>query len=125
MDTKPGLKELNERCEHSITKMNDKQALEFIAKLIDDASDASFERGVKRGLYLLDQIAERTLNDEDAIVEYLRANAWAARSHIVKTRRSWFWDVPEHQEEFLALSRAITHLSILPRSVAAAGHSVL
>ena len=84
MDTKPGLKELNERCEHSITKMNDKQALEFIAKLIDDASDASFERGVKRGLNLLDQIAERTLND-----------------------------VPEHQEGLLALSRAITHLSIL------------
>ena len=90
--------------------MSAAQALAYIGEIIDDSFDASFERGAKRALYLLDELAKRTLSDEDgAVVEYFRANAWAARSHIAKIGQSWSWEVPEHQEELLALSRAATH----------------
>lgn len=107
---KPDLEELNKRCERSISKMSDAQALTYIGKLIDDAFDASFERGAKRALYLLDELAKRTLNDKDgALTEYFRANAWATRSHITNVRQSWSWEAPERQEELLALSRAATH----------------
>ena len=110
METNPDLEDLNKRCERSITKVSDAQALTHIGELIDYAFDASFERGAKRALYLLDELAKRTLSDKDsALVEYFRANAWAALSHMAKTRRSWSWELPEHQEELLALSRAGTH----------------
>lgn len=110
MATKPDLEDLNKRCERSITKMSDAQALTYIGELIDDAFDASFERGAKRALYLLDELAKRTLDDKDGVLtEYFRANAWAARSHIAKVRQSWYWEAPERQEELLALSRAATH----------------
>jgi hypothetical protein len=106
----PQLEALNKRCERSITKMSDAEALTHIAELIDDASDASFERGAKRALYLLDELSKRKLGETDgAIVEYFRANAWAARSHIANVRRSWSWEAPERQEELLALSRAANH----------------
>jgi hypothetical protein len=110
MTTTPGPEDLNKRCERSITKMSDAQALAHIAELIDDSFDASFERGAKRALYLLDELSKRELADKDGVlVEYFRANAWAARSHIANVRRSWSWEAPERQEELLALSRAANH----------------
>jgi hypothetical protein len=110
MTTNSGFEGLNKRCERSITKLSDAQALAHIGRLIDDAFDASFERGVKRALYLLDELSKRELADTDgALVEYFRANAWAARSHIANVRRSWSWEAPERQEELLALSRASNH----------------
>lgn len=105
----PDLEDLNKRCDR-ITKMSDAQALAYIGRLIDDAFDASFERGTKRALYLLDELSKRDLVDADcALIEYFRANAWAARSHIANVRRSWSWEAPERQEELLALSRASSH----------------
>lgn len=110
MTTGPSFEELNKHCERSITKMSDAEALAHIARLIDDAFDASFERGAKRALYLLDELSKRELVDTDgALVEYFRANAWAALSHIANVRRSWSWDAPERQAELLALSRASNH----------------
>jgi hypothetical protein len=110
MTTTPDLEDLNKRCERSITKMSDAQALAYIGELIDDAFGASFERGAKRALYLLDALSKRELVDTDgALVEYFRANAWAARSHIANVRRSWAWEARERQEELLALSRAANH----------------
>ena len=106
----PDLEDLNRRCERSITQMSDAQALAHIGQLIDDAFDASFDRGAKRALYLLDELSKRDLIDADcALIEYFRANAWAARSHIANVRRSWSWEAPERQEELLALSRASSH----------------
>ncbi len=102
--------ELNKRCERSINKMSDADALVHIAQLIDDAADASFERGAKRAIFLLDELAKRPLADTDgALAEYFRANAWAARSQIANVRQSWSWEAPERQEELLALSRAANH----------------
>lgn len=110
MTTNPRFDALSKQCERSITKMTDAEALEHIGQLIDDAFDASFERGAKRALYLLDELSKRELIDTDgAQVEYFRANAWAALSHIANVRRSWSWEAPERQEELLALSRASNH----------------
>lgn len=110
MTTNPGFDGLNKQCKRSITKMSDAKALAHIGQLIDHAFDASFERGAKRALYLLDELAERELIDADgALVEYFRANAWAALSHIANVRRSWSWEAPERQAELLALSRASNH----------------
>jgi hypothetical protein len=104
------LEELGKRCERSITKMSDAEALAHIGELIDDASDASFKRAAKRALYLLDELSKRPLSDTDtALSEYFRANAWAALSYIANIRRSWSWEAPERQEELLALSRASNH----------------
>jgi hypothetical protein len=110
MAMKPHLEDLNKRCERSITKMSDAQALAYIGELIDDAFDASFERGAKRALYLLDELSKRELGDIDgAVAEYFRANTWAVRSQIADVRQSWSWEAPERQEELLALSRASNH----------------
>jgi hypothetical protein len=110
MTTNPGFDDLNKQCERSITKMSDAEALAHIGQLIDDAFDASFERGAKRALFLLDELSKRELiNTDGALVEYFRANAWAALSHIANVRRSWSWEAPERQAELLALSRASNH----------------
>jgi hypothetical protein len=110
MTTNPGFDDLNKQRERSITKMSDAEALAHIGQLIDDAFDASFERGAKRALYLLDELSKRALIDTDGVlVEYFRANAWAALSHIANVRRSWSWEAPERQAELLALSSASNH----------------
>jgi LA2681-like HEPN len=110
MAANPHLDALNKRSERSIAQMNDAEALAHIAELIDDSFDASFERGAKRALFLLNDLSKRALGDkEGALVEYFRANAWAARSHIANVRQSWSWESVERQEELLALSRAVTH----------------
>ncbi|MBS3651004.1 hypothetical protein KEU06_20545 [Pseudaminobacter sp. 19-2017] len=110
MITNPGFEELNKQCERSITKLSDAEALAHIGQLIDDAFDASFERGAKRALHLLDELSKRDLADTDgALIEYFRANVWAARSHIANVRLSWSWEAPERQAELLALSRASNH----------------
>lgn len=51
MTTNPGFDNLNKQCERNITKMSDAEALSHISQLVDDAFDASFERGAKRALY--------------------------------------------------------------------------
>ncbi|WP_313616111.1 LA2681 family HEPN domain-containing protein, partial [Rhizobium sp.] len=102
--------ELSKECERTIIKMSDAEALAHIGTLIDRAFEASYDRGAKRALYLLDELSKRTLAEpHGALVEYFRANAWATRSHVANTRRSWAWEAPEQQEELLALSRASTH----------------
>lgn len=112
VSTTPSFENLSKQCERSITKMSNADALAHIGQLIDDAFGASFERGAKRALYLLDELSNRELIGTDgALVEYFRANAWAALSHTANIRRSWIWEVPERQAELLALSRASNHAS--------------
>jgi hypothetical protein len=104
------LDQWQKRCEQSITKMDDSQALDFIAQLVDDAFDGRSERGAKRAIYLLGELVKRPLREEDGVlVEYFRANAWAALSHIADTKTSWSWEDPNRENELLALSRASSH----------------
>lgn len=110
MTTNLEFEDINKRCERSITKMSDTEALTHIGQLIDDAFDTSLERGAKRALYLLNELSNRELADADGVlVEYFRANAWAALSHIANVRCSWSWEASERQAELLALSRASNH----------------
>jgi hypothetical protein len=110
MPANTSLDALNKQCERSIARMSNAEALAYIAELIDNSFDASFERGAKRALFLLDELSKRALDDKDGVlVEYFRANAWATRSHIAQERQSWSWESVERQEELLALSRAATH----------------
>lgn len=79
MAANPNLDALNKRCERSIAQMSDAEAIAHIAELIDDSFDVSFERGTKRALFLLNDRSKRALGDKDgALLEYFRANAWAA-----------------------------------------------
>lgn len=104
------LERLKKRREISITKMSDHETLDHISQLIDDSRAASYAAGAKRAIYLLDELSSRDLADVDgALVEYFRANAWAALSHIANVRQSWVWEAQELQEELLALSRASNH----------------
>jgi tetratricopeptide (TPR) repeat protein len=94
--------------------LSDTNALAHVGELIDESFDASFESGVKRAIFLPDELSKRQLANADAaLVEYFRANAWAARSHIAHAGQSWSWEVPEFQEELLALSRAANHLGFV------------
>lgn len=106
----PDIDALYKLSERGIARTDDGEALALIAELIDGSFDASFERGAKRALFLLDELGKRPLGDKHgALIEYFRANAWAARSHIAKLRQSWSWESVERQEELLALSRAAIH----------------
>lgn len=78
MTTNPGLEDLNKQCERSITKMSDAEALAHIGKLIDDAFDASFERGSKRALYLLDELAKRKLGESDGALVTKRTGSFTS-----------------------------------------------
>ena len=69
MTTNLGFEGLNKQCERSITKMSDAEALAHIGQLIDDAFDASFKRGAKRALYLLDELSKRELIDTEVAPE--------------------------------------------------------
>lgn len=110
MSNKSDIEILDKMCERSITKLTDDEALNHIGHLIDASHDAAFERGAKRALHLLEELSKRPLIAEDAaLVEYFRANAWAARSRIANARQSWSWENEKHEEEMLALSRAASH----------------
>lgn len=110
MSNQSNLIALNKKCELSIVSMTESEALNHIALLIDRSRDSEFERGAKRALYLLDELATRPLAEEEAaLIEYFRANAWATRSHIANVRQSFAWESEQISEEMLALSRAVNH----------------
>lgn len=102
-----GLEKLRER---SITKLDDRSALEHIGTLIDASQDARYVRGADRALHLLDDLARRDLAFRDgALVEYFRANAWNVKEDVAGDRGSWAWEHPEREQQVLALSRAAVH----------------
>lgn len=101
------VEELRDR---SISKLSDEAALKHIGHLIDASSDAKFARGATRALFLLDKLEKRSLSDEDAaIVEYYRANAWAVKEDVAGDRSSWAWEHPDREQQLLSLSRAVSH----------------
>ena len=102
--------ELARLSSRSIRRLDDDEALAHIALLIDLSGDHKFERGVKRALYLLDELEQRALDPgRDALLQYFRANAWSVRRRLAGERGAWAWENPETQQEILAWSRAVTH----------------
>ncbi|WP_430511622.1 LA2681 family HEPN domain-containing protein [Pannonibacter phragmitetus] len=59
---------------------------------------------------MLDDLEKRSLAEEDAaLAQYFRANAWAALSDIHDVSHSWSWEIKELQEQMLALAKAVNH----------------
>jgi hypothetical protein len=105
--TREALERLRER---SIAKLDDAAALGHIGQLIDASHDAKFARGADRAIYLLDELSKRELEPKQApILEYFRANAWAAKEHAAGDRGSWAWEHPEREQQILCLSRSVAH----------------
>lgn len=80
--------------------------------LIDISTDLGKEDGIATALTWCDELARRELSDAHAaLLEYFRANAWAAR-HQLKHRDAanrWNWEQPELQQQILHLRRAMLH----------------
>ena len=107
MATNLSFEDLSKDCERSITKMSDAEALAHIGRLIDDAFDASFERGAKRALYLLDELSKRKLVDSDgALVEYVGDYPVERFDHV------HLWQ----EDPYAAFDWYVEHLNATPRA---------
>jgi hypothetical protein len=105
--TAEGIEKLRER---SISKLDNDASLEHIGNLVDASLDRRFERGANRAIYLLNELANRTLTaKQGCIVEYFRANAYSVLGQVSGSQKSWEWEHKHHEEQILALSRAVAH----------------
>lgn len=87
-------------------------ALQRIGSLIDLADDLGREEGAIRALEWCEALQRQSLRDDEGVLlEYFRANAWAARQHIRHRDRSaaWAWEQPELQKQVFHLRRAASH----------------
>jgi hypothetical protein len=96
----------------SVEGLPDEPAMQYAGSLIDVSTDLGKEEGIARALQWCDELARRQLGDsESTLVEYLRANAWAARQQLKHREKAalWNWEQPEVQEQILCLRRAMRH----------------
>jgi hypothetical protein len=96
----------------SLEGLPDEPAMQWAGSLIDVSTDLGREDGIIRALQWCDELARRPLrNAESALVEYFRANAWAARQELKHREKTalWNWEQPEVQEQILYLRRAMRH----------------
>ena len=86
--------------------------MQCAGSLIDVSTDLSREDGIARALQWCDELAQRQLSDSvSVLIEYFRANAWAARQQLKHRKKAalWNWEQPEVQEQILHLRRAMRH----------------
>jgi len=96
----------------SVDGLPDETAMQCAGSLIDVSTDLGREDGVARALQWCDELARRQLGDaEFALVEYFRANAWAAKQRLRHREKAalWNWEQPEVQEQILHLRLAMRH----------------
>lgn len=87
-------------------------ALQRIGLLVDLADDLGREEGAVRALEWCDALERQHMEDADsALLEYFRANAWAARQRVRHRDRSaaWAWEQPELRKQVYQLRRAANH----------------
>jgi hypothetical protein len=95
-----------------INGLTDEIALNNIGTLIDVANDLARGDGITTALNWCDRLTERKLGEADlALVEYFRANAWAARQRQKHRDEAaiWNWEQPEIQQQILHLREAARH----------------
>jgi hypothetical protein len=95
-----------------IEKFGLEAALHAIGSLIDLADTLGQEEGAIRALEWSDSLERRGIPlAEAAVLEYFRANAWAARQGIRHRDLAvaWGWEQPEIQNQIFHLRRAINH----------------
>jgi hypothetical protein len=85
-------------------------ALEHIAELVNLSDDLRREDGVVLALERSNELESRGLSSaEQAVLDYFRANAWAARVNIRYSddAQRWSWSQPELASEILLLRKAL------------------
>jgi hypothetical protein len=86
-------------------------ALQAISQAIDFAADHGDLELTTRALAWGEQLEPQTLSDQQrALLDYFRANAWANRQAAKQTEHGWIWswDQPELEQQVLLLRRALS-----------------
>ncbi|MGJ7535186.1 MULTISPECIES: LA2681 family HEPN domain-containing protein [unclassified Variovorax] len=94
----------------TIDGLSNDDALDLIARLVDQADDESNPDLVDDSLKLADELQARGLVPaEMALLDYFRANAWACRYAARRSDRAAVWDFeqPEVRQQVYLLRRAI------------------
>jgi hypothetical protein len=93
----------------SLEGLTVKDQLNMTGVLVDIAGDLGREDGTARALEWCDRIeAGRATEQQKALIEYFRANAWANRQHAKHTDTDaiWQWVQPELQRQVYHLRKA-------------------
>ncbi len=93
----------------TIDGLSDAEALDLIAKLVDQAVDDSDILLINHSLFLADELAARDLQPQEmALLDYFRANAWAGHYQQRLGDRVAVWDFeqPEVRQQVFLLRRA-------------------
>ena len=97
---------------HDLKKLSTDQALDLVARLIDEARDKKSKAGTDAAFNLLEELekSDRAINSEQfVLLHYFRANAYDNRCFEVGETQSWNWDLPNTQNQILELRKAIRH----------------
>jgi hypothetical protein len=84
--------------------------IESVAKLIDASGDLGREDGTAHALLWCDALELRGLTPEqEAELEYFRANAWHNRQQLkgLANATMWAWEQPEIQQQIFYLRRSV------------------
>ena len=95
-----------------IDDLTNDDALEIIGHLIDLAYVENSSTGTTRAFAFIDALDhnDRQLTPaQSVLLQYFRANAWENRLHETGKIHSWDWELPELQNQILALRRAVSH----------------
>lgn len=95
----------------NITTLDEGDAMERIAELIDLSGDLARIDGEEKALGWCDQLEQRPAsNAAIATLHYFRANAWGnRRQRKYQGSQAWAWEQPELQREILHLRSAVRH----------------
>ena len=94
----------------SLAALSNDLALEAIGQLIDYAGDHADLALTEKSFSWCEQLEARTLsNQQQAILRYFLANAWANKQRAKHSDRAavWAWDQEEAQQQILLLRRAL------------------
>jgi hypothetical protein len=92
-----------------LNKYSPQEALEHIAKLIDDATDSALLGQAQRALQLCQDLEKRLDARQLVELNYFRANAWSVCRRVKHRDFSevWQWDQPEILQEIFCLRTAV------------------
>lgn len=91
------------------TALPDGEALDRLAKMIDQAADTRDGELTDKALSLSKQLSARSnlTGEQRVLLHYFRANAFETQLDLADQGRSWAWDVPHLQNVLLELRRAV------------------
>jgi len=96
----------------NLSSLNIEAAFNLIGKIIDLSDIHGQPEGTQRALELCDELAQRSLGDDETVLLHLfLANAWASLCKLAHkdTQAAWAWEQPEILRELLHLRTALRH----------------